>query len=83
MWDMLTKKDVATVEHAHKLEINAICNFYGHPGTSGLDDSSKRSQNPLDNSCFITGGSDGCVKAWELHNDIVRLLYVIQLEGVH
>lgn len=65
---MLTKKAVATVEHAHKLEINAICNFFGHPGTSALDDpNAKTSQNPLNNGCFVTGGNDGCVKAWELY----------------
>ena len=37
VWDMLTKKDIATVEHAHKLEITGICNYFGHPGTWALN----------------------------------------------
>ena len=79
---MLTKKDIATVEHAHKLEITGICNYFGHPGTWALNSEALgKSQSPLDSSCFATGGNDGCVKLWELHESMVRLLYVIQLEG--
>ena len=67
VWDLLTKKDIATVEEAHSLEVTAMVNYY--PQLTGKP-------NPLECSYFATGGNDKCVKLWELTSEgVVRPLY--------
>ena len=85
VWDLLTKEEVASVEHAHSLEVTAMVNYYP-VSTSSYQQSSSTSggdnNSPLESDLFVTGGNDKSLKLWQLAigDKIVRLLYVVRLD---
>ena len=70
VWDLVSKDEIATVEHAHALEVKAMVNYY--PELEGT-----QNPNPMDSSLFITAGNDKCLKVWDLENKAVHLIYII------
>ena len=50
VWDLITKKEVASVEKAHSLEVSAMVNYYYDKDATQF--------NPLDSAFFVTGGND-------------------------
>ena len=75
VWDLLKKKEVATVENAHTLEVTTMINYFYNSQQSNTNN------NPLDSALFVTAGKDGIIKVWELsiENSTVKLLYQIEL----